>query len=482
MTRLCHNSIVWLRVLALCAGGFGVDAALAQDVGALAPATQAVGDEALWERQRAIRDRVQRLESSMLNLSRLLAESEPEKAERLRDALEYAGSHRIKSRLQSLTEMLETKRFSEAEQQQVELLADLDNLLKLLTSSMNELERRREERRRLEELKQAVQAMLDEQMRLFQQTRGAGERAASGEASEAELAEMLQRLEQLQRELQKQADEKRRELQKPPEAERMPGTPQIEKAAGEMQQAADALGEDNTEAARDQQQAAMQDLQDALDDLEETLRQVRREESEETLAALEVRLRGMLEREMRIRESVQRLGEMDTAAWTRIERLRLSDAADAQKQTAEECRTTLRLVVDEGTTVIVPELLRQVSGDMDDLTGRLGAQDVSAGTQRVLNDVIVVLEEMLEAVERKREEDARLEKEGGGGQRGDSSPLLPGSAELKLLKNSQLRLNDRTLKLADDEPNEQAARQSLERLSERQRRLAELTRRMNERQ
>jgi hypothetical protein len=488
-----HHNLMSCPALILC--GCAILAALpaspAQDIPASAPATQSAAEGALWERQRAVRDRVQRLESSMLNLSRLLAESEPEKAERLRDALEYVGSHRIKARLQSLTEMLESRRFSEAERQQVELLADMDNLLKLLTSSMNELERRREERRRLEELKQAVRALLDEQMQLFQQTRGAGERAEGAEAAgtqpaegaAAELAEALRRLEQLQRELQKRADDKRRELQKPPEAERLPGTPKIEQAAGRMQKAADELGENNAESAREQQQAALENLQEALDDLEETLRQVRREESEETLAALEARLRGMLERELRVRETVTRLSAQETAAWTRVERLQLSEAVDAQRQTAEECQTALRLVVDEGTTVIVPELLRQVGGDMSDVLGRLETQDVSAGTQRVLGDVIAVLEEMLDAVERKREEDARLEKEGGQSQRGGSNPLLPGSAELKLLKNSQLRLNERTLKLAGDGSSEAAAAEpALERLSERQRRLADLTRRMNERQ
>lgn len=500
MIRYAYNSSRLARFFALCtcAAAFAASTQ-AQEIETPVPSAPAAANGVLWERQRTIRERVLRLESSMLSLSRLLAESEPEKAERLRDALEYVGAHRIKARLQTLTETLEARRFSEAERLQADLLADLDKLLKLLTTSMNELERRREQRRRLEELKQVVQALLDEQLQLFQQTRGVGERseqAQSGEdmepstdgGADAELAEMLRRLEQFQRELQKRTDDKRRELQKPPEGERLPGAPQIEQAAGRMRKAADALGEHNAGSAGEEQRAALEQLRDALDELEETLRQVRREESEETLAALEVRLRGMLDREKRIRETVHRLSDREPAAWTRVERLQLADAADAQRQTAEECRTTLRLVVDEGTTVIVPELLRQACGDMDRLVGRLAGQDLSADTQRALDDVISTLEELLGAVERKREEDAQLEQEGRQAQQAQTQPLLPGSAELKLLKNSQLRLNDRTTELAAEgsgglmvnDPEE--VERELGRLSERQRRLAELARRMNERQ
>jgi hypothetical protein len=70
-----------------------------------------------------------------------------------------------------------------------------------------------------------------------------------------------------------------------------------------------------------------------------------------------------------------------------------------------------------------------------------------------------------------------------GGQQGQPQPLLPGSAELKLLKSRQVGINRRTGALAEESGEaptpEQAA--EFERLTERQRLLSDLTRKMNER-
>ena len=430
------------------------------------------GDAPLSERQRVVRER---LESNMLKLSRLLAETEPEKAERLRDALDYIGGHRLKTQLEELGRLLETDELSEADRGQELLLADLDTLLMLLTSSLNEVERRREERQRLEALKRTVRELLDQQH--------AEQRAEQARELPADVAEMLRRLERLQRDVQRQTGELQRDMQKPAEQERQtPGEPQIGRAAEHMQRAADALGESRPRPAKQDQQSALGQLQQALDELDDALRQVRREESEETLAALEARFRSMLTREQQVLAAVRALDEKGSENWARVDRLHLAEAVETQHGVREDCAATLRILVDEGTTVIVPELLRQVEVDMADVAAALERFDPSRETQRVLSDIIALLEEVLEAIERKREEDARLAKEGNQ-QSGDGPrPLLPGSAELKLLRSSQVRLNERTVELAvaSTVPEDERAA-DMERLSQRQRRLADLARRMNER-
>ena len=441
------------------------------------------GDAPLSERQRVVRERLQRLESNMLKLSRLLAETEPEKAERLRDALDYIGGHRLKTQLEELGRLLETDELSEADRGQELLLADLDTLLMLLTSSLNEVERRREERQRLEALKRTVRELLDQQTQLFYRTQHAEQRAEQARELPADVAEMLRRLERLQRDVQRQTGELQRDMRKPAEQERQtPGEPQIGRAAEHMQRAADALGESRPRPAKQDQQSALGQLQQALDELDDALRQVRREESEETLAALEARFRSMLTREQQVLAAVRALDEKGSENWARVDRLHLAEAVETQHGVREDCAATLRILVDEGTTVIVPELLRQVEVDMADVATALERFDPSRETQRVLSDIIALLEEVLEAIERKREEDARLAKEGNQ-QSGDGPrPLLPGSAELKLLRSSQVRLNERTVELAvaSTVPEDERAA-DMERLSQRQRRLADLARRMNER-
>lgn len=456
-----------------------------QEPGADAKPTEST----LSERQRVIRDRIQRLESSMLKLSRLLAESEPAKAERLRDALKYTGSRRIKARVERLTELLQTDQLSEADREQELLLADLDALLTMLTSSLNEVERRRAQRQRLEALKQAVRALIDEQLQLLYRTRHVEQRTGSAEsppkngAASSDLAEMLRQLEQLQRLAQRKTGDLQRDMREFDEHDQpAPGTPQVDRAAGEMQRAADSLGEGQPGAARDSQQDALEQLQQALDELDDALRQVRREESEETLAALEARFQSMLTCERQVLAAVVGLDEKGVENWTRVDQLQLAESTEIQQGVTEDCQATLRILLDEGTTVIVPELMRQMVGDTSDVVACLERSDTSPETQRLLDDIIALLEEVLGAIEQKRESDARLEQEGQPA--GDRpQPLLPGSAELKLLRCSQVRLNQRTRELvvADALSGDDSA-PAMGRLAQRQRRLAELARRMNERE
>jgi hypothetical protein len=383
--------------------------------------------------------------------------------------------------------LLESRELSEADRQQQLVLADLNALLKLLTSSVNEVERRRAERERLEALKRSIRALIDEQLQILYRTQHVKQRlepspAQPGAATGNDVAEMLRQLERLERLTERSARDLHRQMEESEdESPPTPGTPQVEHAAQEMQQAADRLGGQQPGAATQNQEAALEQLQRAFDELDDALRQVRREETEETLAALETRLRNMLTRERRILQTVSALDEKGVADWTRVDRLRLAEAAETQRSVHDECETTLRILVDEGSTVIVPELIRQMATDMAVVARRLERSETSAATQDLLTDIIALLEELLEAVERKREADA---------QRGDQEPppgdqprpLLPSSAELKLLRSAQLRVNERTRALAASRrASDPDHAESLERLSQRQRHLAELTRRMNER-
>jgi len=440
----------------------------------------------LEQRQQVIRDRVQQLESRMLKLSHLLAESEPAKAERLRDALELVGSRRIDAGVRDAAQLLATGRLSEAEQQQEVLLADLDALLTLLTSSLSDVERRRAERERLEALKRDIRALLDDQLQLLYRTQRLEPPAAAGERDTGrtdEVAELFGQLEQLQRLAQRRAADLHRQMQ-PPGAQDPPppGTQQVGAAAREMQQAADRLGQRQPAEAGQSEQDALQQLQAALDELDDALRQVRREESEETLTALGVRLRNMLTREQQVRASVATLDSKGSPNWTRVDQLTLAESAELQQGVTDGCQATLRIVLDEGSTVIVPELMRQMASDMAEVAARLQRADTSPGTLGVLDDIIALLQEFLDAIEQKRQADARREQEGQAPPQGPQ-PLLPGSAELKLLRSAQLRLNGRTRDIQVSAPQTDDERsRTLERLSRRQRYLADLARRMNERE
>jgi hypothetical protein len=84
--------------------------------------------------------------------------------------------------------------------------------------------------------------------------------------------------------------------------------------------------------------------------------------------------------------------------------------------------------------------------DLDGLVVRLKRLDAGDYTQAVQQDIIETLNQLIEVIKEELER-----KQGGGGEgNGDSSEgdqdenLLPTSAELKMLKSLQVRVNKRT--------------------------------------
>lgn len=579
------------------------------------PTSKPADRAALPARQKAIRDRLERLEERMLRLAQLLRETEPDKSEKLRDAVELSGRERLRARIAELVTLLSAAQFSDAERRQEELIGDLESVLRLLTSSLNDLDRRRQEREKIEALRRDIRGVMEEQTANLYRTQEAigaaalerelramserlskladeqaaladdvqtapaqrAERQAQSESAAREAADALRKLagqqpendeggaaaaarEAAQRvdeaaEAMKQAREKlesgaaeqapasqkqaeqalrqaaerlareqeqqqqRRDARDLEQAERQtaektgqihkkmsqqdaessasPGAREVGRAQENMQRAADRLGEQNPQDSAPAQSAALDELQSAMNELDDALRQIRREETEETLTALEARFRSMLAKEEHIHSVVTDLDAKGAVAWQRTDRLQLAAAVVDQRQVVEDCDTVLRIVTTEGTTVVVPEIMRQLGADMRVVAERLDAGDSSAATRRILADVIDVLKELLAAVERKREENSQNDPPPGeqGSPPDQSEPLLPGSAELKLLKSGQLRIIRQTEELKQQAPaaaavaeppaSDATAPEQLRRrfaeLSERQKLLSELARKMHER-
>ncbi len=445
----------------------------------------------LVERQRAVRERLARLENRMLELASLLARSEPEKAERLRDTLDMAGARQVRRKLDDLLGILERGALSEADATQQVVLGDLAAMLELLTSSLNELDRLREERQRLAALQQTVRELLEQQRRLLYQTQRAREQAARkqglDEPAEAgdpsreqsdeadETRRMINRLEELQRELQQQTGAAAEDFPQPAEegTERFPGEQSLEQAEQRMQEAADQLGQQQPGEAEPQQVEAMNQMQQTVDRLEETLRQLRQEEREETLAALAARLKTLLSQERRVQETVAALRAEDVAEWARLQELQLAEARTLHGEALTEMDATVRILIEEGTSIVIPDLLQEVQIDMQQVAGRLARSAVDAGTAGLLDDIVAALEELLAAVEQQQDKDAEPPPDGQqqGMQQDGPRPLFNRSAELKLLRSSQVRINRRT-----SEAGPGAARD----LSRRQLRLADQARRLSE--
>ena len=228
-----------------------------------------------------------------------------------------------------------------------------------------------------------------------------------------------------------------------------PGQQNLDKAQQEMGEAAEALEQSNPQEAMPSQDQAIQQLEQARKELEEALNQLRQEEREETLRDLEGRFREMLLKQRAINESTARYDQLGRDNFTRAEHLQLADLSTQERTLSEDAASCLHILDEDGTTIVFPNVVGHLSEDMGTVADRLAAYQVGALTQAIEQEIVETLEQLLGAVQRMRQDN---EQQGMSGLSSDAgqSPLLPQSAELKLLRSSQLRVNKRTAAIEED--------------------------------
>lgn len=270
----------------------------------------------------------------------------------------------------------------------------------------------------------------------------------------------------------------------PPSAQ-TPGGDDVRRAQQHMKQAGNKLESNQPSEATPEQDAAIRNLEQARAELQETLDQLRREQQEQMLAGLEQRFRAMLIEQQAINATTKSLDERKEN-WTRSDSLDLASLSGKQGNLSGEAAKALNVLVEEGTSVVFPQIVEQVRDDMADAAKRIGAKQTGIVTRGIQAQIVETLEELIGAIEQRRKEGPPPPPEGqqAQGQGGESgeTPLLPGSAELKLLRSSQMRVNKQTQTLA--EAGERAAAEANDqarRLSDRQESLAEMARKMSER-
>jgi len=131
--------------------------------------------------------------------------------------------------------------------------------------------------------------------------------------------------------------------------------------------------------------------------------------------------------------------------------------------------------------VAIPEALEQVHDDATQAARRLERNDTGGSTQGLVRDLVVSLEEILDAVEKvQREQEEQQQQQGqGGGRPADpgEQPLVDKLSELKMLRTLQLRINARTRRYADllaegvERAEQPELLDALDRLSRRQRKI-----------
>ena len=282
---------------------------------------------------------------------------------------------------------------------------------------------------------------------------------------------------------QEQSDQSQQDQQQSqqPQQPKTPGREELEKAKKKMDEAIEELKKKQRENASEKQDEALLELQKAKAKLEELLRQLREEELELVLMALEARFRRMLEMEYQIKNGTVKLAELPEQERLSHHSQRAVQLSRDQSAIRLEAEDALVLLKEEGSSVAFPEAVIQLRDDMGIVVGRLEKMDVGEITLAIEDDVIEGLKELIESLQKEleklqnKQQDQQQQKQ----QEQQEPGLVDQLAELKLLRSLQQRINRRTrqysLQVDGEQATDQQIRALLKELSARQQRVFKAT-------
>jgi hypothetical protein len=291
------------------------------------------------------------------------------------------------------------------------------------------------------------------------------------------------------------------ENQKPtPESREQNAKKRLQAAQQRMEQAQKEMKDRKRQDAVQRQREAEKELKAASEELERILRQLREEEIERSLEALEVRFRKMLTMQNSVLDETRRVQALQGDQRDRQLVVQSNKLSLEEKKIVEEGQRALLLLQDEGSSMAFPEAVLQIVADAQSVAERLGAADVSTFTVGIQEEIVRSLEELIESLKQvqKQQEQSKqsppMQGQPPAGERPEK-PLVDALSELRLVKTLQLRINSRTTLLSTKLSNPSDAkgqatdadlRKQLKELSERQERLQGVTRdiflKLNEKQ
>ena len=277
-----------------------------------------------------------------------------------------------------------------------------------------------------------------------------------------------------------QQPEDAQDQQEDQKKQKTPGRKQLEESRDAMQRAIEELKKQKRDDASKEQDDAIRKLMEAKEKIEEILRQLREEEQKLMLAALEARFKKMLAAQLIIYHDTVRLSKAGESEKSSVQ-ARAVKLAQGEQEILIDADKALILLKEEGSSIAFPESVAGLRQDVQTLVGWLRDAKVGELTQAVEKDVIEALEELIEALQKEMEKsDEDKKKQQQQQQEGeDSKPLVDQIAELKTLRNLQLRVNRRTKQLSRTFDGEQASEgeavQQLQQLSGRQSRIQQAT-------
>ena len=482
-------------------------------------------DETIEDQQKRILINYADLEQKLLVLREFEQENNPARSRLLKRAYEMSQEQGTTDELKQIVALLTSEDLRNAEKSQRDVLGSMQRLLTLLESE-DRGKRIQDELKRNQKYLKEVERLL----RIQRSLRGQVEGKADGPRISKSQGQAADRAKKLADEIRKNEEQAKEtdagDSNGDPDAEPKEGGPagkpkpgqgdskgggesgepsesdpdsesgesgeanpvrkRVAAAEQKMREAKKKLDQAKRDESVKEMNVAIRELEAARKELEEILRQLREEEVERTLAGLETRFRKMMEREIKVRDQTMALDEVQPEQRLADFEIRAGKISAEQTSIATEASRALLLLREDGTSVAFPQTVAEMKTDMEQVASRLSASRVGQTTIEIENDIVETLGYLVDALAKaQKEQDAKRKQSpgSGGGSPGESS-LIGQIAEIRMLRSLQDRIyrrHSRYAKMLTD-PNDLVGqsedpeiRSALERLTDRQRQLTEIT-------
>jgi hypothetical protein len=243
------------------------------------------------------------------------------------------------------------------------------------------------------------------------------------------------------------ADETSKRMSKDSQGKPMAGAGAMKRGSKKASSAAGKMSAGNPGQANKDQKDATDEMEKALQELEEEVAELERRSKMEKLATIEERLEKVLEQHTaQVAETKKAFASRKESSphYDREARQQLAGASKGETSVAKDVEVVRKMLMDEGSTLVFPEALRDVATDLGIVAERLDAQQAGATTQRIQQDISETLTELIRAVREELSKGPGRGKAGpggpGGGGGGKKKPLIPPIAELRMLRLQQVRI------------------------------------------
>jgi hypothetical protein len=434
----------------------------------------------LLEKQQALLRQYKAIAEDLLSLAHRLEKStrveDQEKAKLIRKAIELGDKEGIENKFQAILRtfagkngMLGLSDVSSARNQNDELVRALKQIQAILTSD-DSLEMNKAEQARLEKFLAELRAILRStkiNRVLTESEKSAKEKIAKEQSEAARKTEGLgERM----------------------DAQKSPGAGHVKQAAPDQGEAVERIRQEQRPQAVAKQTQAIDKLHLAEQELLKRLKQLREEELERLLANLEARVAQMLQMQIEVRSATVAID-----AIVQKNESRKPQKAEIQKSQAQSdkegeiialAKQTIELLKSEGSAVAFPRIFEETAIDMVRVQERLQLACTDENTQFLEQQIIDALREMHEALKRAQ---AGLNNPPGPptppnpGDKPPEQKLLEEIAELKMLRNLQVRVNQRTERqgmgrTGEEQSTDPLVKNELKDLASRQTKIEEMTR------